>query len=35
MLPGQILEMDLSPADQDTNASREGKSSEFYKLSVC
>jgi len=27
MLPAQILEMDLSPMDQDPNARREGKSS--------
>jgi len=26
MLSAQILEMDLSPTDQDTNASIEGKS---------
>lgn len=31
MLLAQILEMDLCPADEDINASREGKSSDTIK----
>jgi hypothetical protein len=35
MLVAQILEMDLGPADQDTNASTEGKSSETrYNINI-